>query len=451
MTEPLLLIAENATKSLVSPLEDNIALNKPAQQSSTSRWSKPNDAQGAVNGIKTGRFGFHTDKESNPWWQVDLETLYVLSEVRVYNRIDTDRERANTLLISVSPDNYNWQQIYLNQPNNIFGGIDGKPLIVPINSTITRFLRVELNQENYLHLDQVEIFGSPFAPKFDRILDSTAQPNNLDKDGNNSTSQRNVNSRHIIYHAQKVGLCNRLMTLSSCLSLSDLWNIPLTVCWQPSPACNCYFQDLFDPIFRDVNIEEMTQMLNDRNCQTLYINVASLSSHFSSKQYFDRQDKSYQDFQAKYRQFAQQILIKPSIKSPLGKFISKHWTDDIVGVHIRRTDHVKHLSKKPDGTSLISTNDKFFKKINLEISKGVSKFFLATDDVETKTIFETKYPGMFISYCQEFDKSKLRQTTVQDALSDLYLLSQTNKIIGSKCSSFSKYASEMGNIPLVWA
>ena len=30
------------------------------------------DAAGAVDGIKTGQWGFHTAHESNPWWQVDL-------------------------------------------------------------------------------------------------------------------------------------------------------------------------------------------------------------------------------------------------------------------------------------------------------------------------------------------------------------------------------------------
>ena len=45
----------------------NIALNKPAKQSSTSPWSRANDAQGAVNGVFSSKFGFHTNLEDNPW------------------------------------------------------------------------------------------------------------------------------------------------------------------------------------------------------------------------------------------------------------------------------------------------------------------------------------------------------------------------------------------------
>ncbi|MBM3890533.1 MAG: hypothetical protein FJ388_15585, partial [Verrucomicrobia bacterium] len=30
------------------------------------------DALGGVDGIRTGQWGFHTENELNPWWQVDL-------------------------------------------------------------------------------------------------------------------------------------------------------------------------------------------------------------------------------------------------------------------------------------------------------------------------------------------------------------------------------------------
>ncbi|MGZ5436924.1 MAG: hypothetical protein ACXW3F_12775, partial [Pyrinomonadaceae bacterium] len=50
----------------------NLALTRPARQSSTSQWSQPNDAKGAVDGNVSGGFGFHTESQQNPWWQVDL-------------------------------------------------------------------------------------------------------------------------------------------------------------------------------------------------------------------------------------------------------------------------------------------------------------------------------------------------------------------------------------------
>ncbi len=65
----------------------DIARGKPATQSSLSPFSTRDDALGAVDGTLTGKFGFHTDLEDRPWWQVDLLEVVVLEEVIVFNRL----------------------------------------------------------------------------------------------------------------------------------------------------------------------------------------------------------------------------------------------------------------------------------------------------------------------------------------------------------------------------
>ena len=71
----------------------NLALNKPTAQSSIL-YPQKHDPQPACNGNKTGRFGFHTALENQPWWQIDLQGTYHLSEIKIYNRI-TYKERAS--------------------------------------------------------------------------------------------------------------------------------------------------------------------------------------------------------------------------------------------------------------------------------------------------------------------------------------------------------------------
>src|ERR1700728_3129116 len=67
----------------------NLALNKPARQSSTSTWSRDRDvsqdARGANNGA-LNEFGFHTEQEREPWWQVDFGDAYAITRVALYNR-----------------------------------------------------------------------------------------------------------------------------------------------------------------------------------------------------------------------------------------------------------------------------------------------------------------------------------------------------------------------------
>jgi hypothetical protein len=141
----------------------NLALHKPADQISRSPWSTgkttADDAAGAVDGIKNGYFGFHTNYEPNPWWQVDLQQISSLSEIRVYNRLD-EAGRAATIQVLLSNDKTNWQTVYRHN-GTTFGGTDGRPLAVNLNGAQARYVRLQLAATNYLHLDEVEVYGTP--------------------------------------------------------------------------------------------------------------------------------------------------------------------------------------------------------------------------------------------------------------------------------------------------
>lgn len=138
----------------------NVALGKSASQSSMSEWSRPNDPQGAVNGVKSGGHGFHTQEEDNPWWQVDLGAPYTVQEIVVYNRADPLAWRARTMTASVAADAAGpWREIYAGY--NIFGGIaDNRPLRLRLDCLPdVRFVRFALRERNFFHLDEVEVYA----------------------------------------------------------------------------------------------------------------------------------------------------------------------------------------------------------------------------------------------------------------------------------------------------
>ena len=141
------LIEEDWLKSLIEPL------------------TTQSDAAGAVDGVKDGKYAFHTGGDANPWWQVDLGKVQPIARIVVYNRLDyaPGLHNADTLVIRTSDDGQQWTLRYDNQGRH-FGGVSGAP---PLEVTFqpgevrARFVRLQIpsTQPIFFHLDEVEIYG----------------------------------------------------------------------------------------------------------------------------------------------------------------------------------------------------------------------------------------------------------------------------------------------------
>lgn len=148
----------NAPHGAVITTGPNIALHCRATQSSFSE-TRSETPQGAVNGIKNGRYGFHTAYEHQPWWQLDLGAPAAFDEIRIYNRLDPPcASRSRQLDIAISNDGLNWNEVY-SHDGRVFGGIDGHPLSFVQKSMTARYIRLKLRDENFLHLDEVEVYA----------------------------------------------------------------------------------------------------------------------------------------------------------------------------------------------------------------------------------------------------------------------------------------------------
>ena len=93
----------------LSVASENLALGKPATQSSTA----DNDqavaglaVDGNTNGIFAEHSISHTNREQNPWWEVDLGEVCAIQEVRVWNRSDGVENRLKNIKIIFSDKTY---------------------------------------------------------------------------------------------------------------------------------------------------------------------------------------------------------------------------------------------------------------------------------------------------------------------------------------------------------
>jgi F5/8 type C domain len=157
-------IQEEVPPDLTLP---NLALNKPATQSSLSQWSKgttvEEDAGYAVSGDPS-RDGFHTNSDPNPWWMVDLGSTAQVHFIRIFNREripDWIQQRANPLVVELSDDGEKWDTLFRTNRGQVFGGYSGgRPLLWSTKHPVeARFVRISIPRQEYLHLAEVEIYG----------------------------------------------------------------------------------------------------------------------------------------------------------------------------------------------------------------------------------------------------------------------------------------------------
>ena len=144
--------AEQSSKKIIvpSPNQKNLALGKPVRMS--SQYPGPYPASKGVDGNTDSMF--HTNIERNPWWQVDLQSSFALSSIVLHNRFDSNGDRARTIRVLISQDGNAWTTIYRHN------GTVFKDLTVDAGGRSARYVRVQLAEPNYLHLLEVEVFGT---------------------------------------------------------------------------------------------------------------------------------------------------------------------------------------------------------------------------------------------------------------------------------------------------
>ncbi|MBL7188687.1 MAG: discoidin domain-containing protein [Phycisphaerae bacterium] len=124
------------------------------------------DARGAVDGIRDGKYGFHAGHQTNPWWQVELGSEpKPISRIVVYNRLDyaPGLHNSDNLVVLTSNDGKGWTVRYRNN-GKFFGGVSvAEPLKIRFedSSLNARYVRFMIPSEKpiFFHLDEVEVYG----------------------------------------------------------------------------------------------------------------------------------------------------------------------------------------------------------------------------------------------------------------------------------------------------
>ena len=236
----------------------------------------------------------------------------------------------------------------------------------------------------------------------------------------------------------KAGLCNRMRAVSSVEFLANKYNKKVLVLWNMDSGLNCRFDTLFekipnvyvfnyrlkfDFISRFVQLVVKNKFINARIRQKAEIEEAVKSKKIV---YISTFSNVYEENCFK------KLIIVPEIQSKIDSVLSKVQTD-LVGIHIRRTDHVRAIENSP--------TELFVKEISKEIEElPDTRFFLATDSFEEEKHLKEIFGDRIITNPSR-ELSRNSSQGIVDALVDLGCLNKCRKIIGSSWSSFSWTAS----------
>lgn len=253
------------------------------------------------------------------------------------------------------------------------------------------------------------------------------------------------------------GLCNRMRSIDAAIALSIAANTKLIVQWHKDPGLNAEFTDLFempDVISRLDTLDYNGRFAQLRKSTRKRLYRVLFDQYFSEKELM-RYIASGGDLTGLVNK--KSICIAACNRFYESKFCNIHLkpvseildtvsdiipeSKDIVGVHIRRSDHKVAIDRSPmmlfekEMQQVINENDN-------------ARFFVATDSSETEDSLLRLFPDRIIVHKKStYDRGDTM--AIKDALIDLYCLSRTSKIIGSYSSSFSEEAGLIGGIEVV--
>lgn len=258
------------------------------------------------------------------------------------------------------------------------------------------------------------------------------------------------------------GLGNRMKSMAAAIRLAQATESKLDIIWFQDWGLGCRFDQLFQPLnIPQTQLREATlldKVMRDiPRKRNLYI--PKLFEHCLYDECLDRIEASkayYNDFDFTAWCKGKKVWLASDVyfiakEIPDDSFdifhpvrhlqerinqIKEDFSQQTIGVHIRRTDNIRSIQKSP--THL------FIERMQQEPDDV--KFYLATDSEDVKREMRSFFGNRIITSPNKATRGNLEG--MEDALVEMYLLAATNRILGSSCSTYSMTAASIGRVPL---
>ncbi len=157
----------------------NVALNKATNQSSINQNGSSDKA---VDGNTSGNFYQDysislTNWENNAWWEIDLGEVYDIQDIKIYNRTDANMDQLKNYHVFVSDVAFVDHDLYATkiqfEVDDYFETNQAQsPTAIAVNRS-GRYVRVQLENDGFIGLAEVEVIACTDAPPAGRVVEDT--------------------------------------------------------------------------------------------------------------------------------------------------------------------------------------------------------------------------------------------------------------------------------------
>jgi hypothetical protein len=260
----------------------------------------------------------------------------------------------------------------------------------------------------------------------------------------------------IVYCSGNSGIGNRLRGLVGYWALSRCLEVPFSLCWQNNLGCEAEYPTLF----ARPALELVEQARAAEQARTGAANVFSRAAWFDSVWQEDGGASIPRGrFLEEVAACIREIAPHPAVREKVDRFSILHHLPARVGAHIRHTDNRqeyknwKSVSAKFNMTKT-SSLEGFY--LALDSAAKSAPIFLATDNSTVERKCRKRYKERIVTYPKQYHRIPLwarlkarlrgrneprRTSSVEDAVTEMFLLSRCRCVLGTYYSSFSKFSA----------
>ncbi len=252
-----------------------------------------------------------------------------------------------------------------------------------------------------------------------------------------------------------VGLGDRIRGLAGMLVFADLAGRTLRVPWVKTEACPGNFNEVLSVSGVEVaaNDTDWHRMSSGQIDHQFWYNVVPEDLWKQlHKGWFLTGQVTQEAFMERWRKRLEGFRPAGETRRNVTKLLRREKREGLLGLHIRRTDALSDGWRGLGRGAAARLDRELLAALRERWREGCwSKIVLACDDEPTaeRWLALLAKEGMpVIFHRKNWNRKALRQTTLVDAGTDLFLLSRCGAIVASIMGSFCWMASMMGGIPL---